>query len=192
MKHFNFTLLMTAILTIALAWSPFLLDQAKARGFRGGGGGAVRGGGAGGFSGGSFRGGGGYAQGPRGGTVAQGPRGGTVAQGPRGGVAARGPGGAGAAQLPAGGNYYRGSTTVNRNVTVNQGWGAWGGYYRPGAVAAGVAAGVAIGATVAYLPPAYQTVVVNSQTYYVANGAYYQSCYQGAEVSYCVVSNPYR
>ena len=42
----------------------------------------------------------------------------------------------------------------------------------------------------ATLPSSYQTEVVNSQTYYVANGAYYQQCYQGSEVGYCPVANP--
>jgi hypothetical protein len=202
MKRIKLEFLMTAIAVAVLAGSLFFTAQADAR--RGGVGGAGRGFGAGGFSGGSFRGGGGYAtgprggaavSGPRGGAAVSGPRGGAAVSGPRGGAAVRGPGGYGAARGPAGnvaargpGGSYAGGT-YNRNVTVNQGWGAWGGY-RPGAVAAGVAAGVAVGSAVAALPPSYSTVVVNNQPYYFANGAYYQQCYQGAEVGYCVVANP--
>ncbi|MDR3569589.1 MAG: hypothetical protein P4L43_16310 [Syntrophobacteraceae bacterium] len=200
MKLFRLKLLIVA-LALTLAGFTSFPANSEARGF-GGARGASRGFGAGGFSGGSFRGGGGYATGPRGGAAAVGPRGGAAAVGPRGGAAVRGPGGYGAARGPAGGTAARGpggtyvngrgaGGAYNANVNVNRGWGAWnGGYYRPGAVAAGVAAGVAVGTAVAALPSAYQTVVVNSQTYYVANGAYYQPCYQGAEVSYCVVASP--
>jgi hypothetical protein len=86
-------------------------------------------------------------------------------------------------------NYYHANVNVNQNINVNHGWGA---YYGPGwgAVAAGAAAGLAVGAVVASLPSAAQPVVVNSQNYYFAGGAYYQPCYQGAELSYCVVDNP--
>jgi hypothetical protein len=72
---------------------------------------------------------------------------------------------------------------------VNQGWG---GYYGSGwgAAAAGAAAGLAVGAAVASLPYAAQPVVVNNQNYYQADGTYYQPCYQGADVSYCVVDDP--
>lgn len=195
MKRMNLEFLMTAIPVAVLAGSLFFIAHAVAgRGGGGlgrGGGGAARGYGAGGFSGGSFRGGGGWATGPRGGAAVAGPRGGAAvkgpggygaARGPAGNVATRGPGGSYVNGRPAGGSY-------NRNITVNQGWGAWGGY-RPGAVAAGVAAGVAVGSAVAALPPSYSTVVVNNQPYYFANGTYYQQCYQGAEVGYCVVANP--
>lgn len=160
---------MVAIGALALTAVAFFPIHADARGFRGGGG--VRGFGGGGFSGGSFSRGGGWATGPRGGAAVRGPGGGAAVRGP-------------------GGTYVRGGgNTYNRNVTVNQGWGAWGGY-GAGAVAAGVAAGVAVGSVAATLPPSYQTVVVSGQNYYYANGAYYQPCYQGAEVSYCVVANP--
>lgn len=194
MKNIKLTLLTLPFLVMILAGFPFFAGHADARGRFGGG--AVRGFGAGGFSGGSFARGGGYATGPRGGAAAVGPRGGAAAVGPRGGAAVRGPAGYGAARGPAGGTATRGpggtyvngrpsGNTYNRNVTVNQGWGAWGGYGR-GAVAAGVAAG----AFVASLPYAYQTTVVSGQTYYVANGAYYQQCYQGTEVGYCAVTQP--
>ncbi|MGC8493024.1 MAG: hypothetical protein ACP5SH_14940 [Syntrophobacteraceae bacterium] len=197
MKPCRLKLFTVTFLAMILAGFPFFISHADARG--GFGGGAVRGYGAGGFSGGSFARGGGYATGPRGGAAAVGPRGGAAAVGPRGGAAVRGPAGYGAARGPAGGTAVRGpggtyatrpggNTYINRNVTVNQGWGAWG--YRPGAVAAGVAVGAAAGAYVASLPYAYQTTVVSGQTYYVANGTYYQQCYQGTEVGYCVVTQP--
>jgi hypothetical protein len=78
-------------------------------------------------------------------------------------------------------------------VNVNQGWGAytgagWGAAAAGAAV--GAAAGLAIGASVAYLPEAAQPVVVNDQYYYFADGTYYQPCYEGADVNYCVVDNP--
>ena len=75
-------------------------------------------------------------------------------------------------------------------MNVNQNWNAYNGAgYRP-RVAGGVAAGLAVGATVAYLSSAAQPVVVNNQTYYNDGGTYYQKCYEGTEVSYCVVPNP--
>ena len=100
--------------------------------------------------------------------------------GPDGGAAVRGPEG-----TYAQGAY--GGTTVN----VNQGWGAYyGPGYGAGAVAAGVAAGLAIGSSVASLPDAADTIVVGGQDYYVADGVYYQPCYVGADVYYCVVAAP--
>jgi hypothetical protein len=44
---------------------------------------------------------------------------------------------------------------------------------------------------VASLPVAAAPVVVANQTYYAADGVYYQPCYQGAALNYCVVDNPY-
>ncbi|MGC9197045.1 MAG: DUF6515 family protein [Syntrophobacteraceae bacterium] len=190
MKRFRLNLLVIAFFAATLTGLSFYPEHAHARRFGGGGGGAVRGYGAGGFSGGSFRAGGGWATGPRGGAAAVGPRGGAAVKGPAGYGAARGPAGGTAVRGP-GGTYVNRAGSYNRNVNVNQGWGAWGGYYRPGAVAAGVAAGAAAGSVAASLPPSYQTVVVSGQTYYTANGTYYQQCYQGAEVSYCAVANPY-
>jgi hypothetical protein len=35
-----------------------------------------------------------------------------------------------------------------------------------------------------------QTEEVNNQTYYNDGGTYYQICYEGSEVAYCVVPNP--
>jgi hypothetical protein len=74
-------------------------------------------------------------------------------------------------------------------VTVNQNWNH---YYGPtgGAVAAGAAVGLVVGASVASLPYAAAPVVVYGQTYYVADGVYYQPCYMGADVNYCVVTAP--
>lgn len=78
---------------------------------------------------------------------------------------------------------------VSRDVNVSGGWNAYSGPgYRPYAGAA--VAGLAVGATVAYLSASAQPVVVNNQTYYSDGGTYYQKCYQGTEVSYCVVPNP--
>lgn len=139
---------------------PFLCSEAQARG-----GGGSRGGG--GYSGGSFRGGGGWAEGPRGGAVAVGPRGGAVAEGPRGGAAVRGPGGQTA---------YRA-----------------GGYYGPGYRGpgyGGVAAAIAVGTVVGTLPAAAVALSVAGQRYYYDGSAYYQTCYQGTDVSYCVVQDP--
>jgi hypothetical protein len=70
--------------------------------------------------------------------------------------------------------------------------GNWNAYYGPryGGAAAGAAAGLAVGATVGYLSAAAQPVVVNNQTYYIDGTTYYQKCYQGSEVSYCVVPAP--
>ncbi len=123
---------------------------------------AYRGGG---FSGGSFRGGGGYATGPRGGAVAVGPRGGVAARGPYGGAAAVGPRGGAA--------YHRGPY--------------YGPGYRP---YGGVAAGVAVGAAVATLPARAAALSVAGQTYYYDGSSYYQPCYQGTDVNYCVVPDP--
>jgi hypothetical protein len=152
--------LIVATLLVSL---PCLGSEAQARG-----GGGYHGGG---FSGGSFRGGGGYAEGPRGGAMAVGPRGGAVAEGPRGGVAARGAYGGEAARGPGG-------TTVYRP----------GGYYGPGY--RGVAAGIAVGAVVGTLPAAAVALSVAGQRYYYDGSAYYQPCYQGTDVSYCVVADP--
>ena len=177
---------------------PFLCSEAQAQrrgggGSHGGGGGGARSGG-GGMSGGSFRG-GAAAQGPRGGAAVQGPRGGAAARGPGGGAAVRGPGGGAAARGPGGQTAYRpgttpsGGGTYNRNVNVNQNWNAYSGPgYRPYAGAA--VAGLAVGATVAALSAAAQPVTVNNQTYYNDGGTYYQKCYEGTEVSYCVVPDP--
>jgi hypothetical protein len=74
-------------------------------------------------------------------------------------------------------------------VNVNRNWNAYTGPgYRPYAGAA--VAGLAVGATVAALSAAAQPVVVNGQTYYEDSGNYYQKCYEGTEVSYCVVEDP--
>jgi hypothetical protein len=101
-----------------------------------------------------------------GGGYATGPRGGAVAVGPRGGVAARGPYGGAA--------YHRGP------------------YYGPGYRPAygGVAAGVAAGVAVATLPARAAALSVAGQTYYYDGSTYYQPCYQGTDVNYCVVADP--
>ncbi len=122
--------------------------------------------------------------------------------GPEGGAAVRGPGGYGAAVGPEGGAAVRGPGGTYAEgahggsaVTVNQGWGA---YYGPGygAVAAGAvvgaaAAGLAIGTVVDSIPDYATTVTVGGEDYYVADGAYYQTCIQGSDVDYCVVAAPH-
>ena len=76
-------------------------------------------------------------------------------------------------------------------MNVNQNWNAYtGAGYRPYPYAGAAARGLAVGATVAALSAAAQPVVVNNQTYYSDGGTYYQKCYEGTEVSYCVVPNP--
>ena len=62
----------------------------------------------------------------------------------------------------------------------------WGGYYGHfwGANAGwwALAAGLVIGATIATLPPVYETVYVGSTTYYYANGHYYTPAPSGGYV----------
>lgn len=179
MKQMKLKSPLGSLFVVALLMSlPFLCSEAQARG-----GGGYHGGG--GFSGGSFRGGGGYATGPRGGAVAEGPRGGVAARGAYGGAAVRGPGG-GTAYRPG---YPAGGGTYNRNVNVSGNWNAYNGP-RYGGAAAGVAAGLAVGAVVGTLPAAAAALSVANQRYYYDGSAYYQQCYQGTDVNYCVVPNP--
>jgi len=149
---------------------PFFCSEVQARG-------------GGGFSGGSFRGGGGYAEGPRGGAVAEGPRGGAYAQTPRGGEAVRTPYGGAAARGPYGGAVAEGPRGDAYRA---------GGYYAPGyhPVARAAVTGLAVGTVVGTLPAAASALSVAGQRYYYDGGAYYQPCYQGTDVNYCVVSDP--
>ena len=64
----------------------------------------------------------------------------------------------------------------------------YGPGYRPGYGA--VAAGVAVGAVVATLPARAVARSVAGQTYYYDGSTYYQPCYQGTDVNYCVVADP--
>jgi hypothetical protein len=145
-----------------------------ASGYHGGGGGH----GGGGFSGGSFRGGApSVAQGPRGGAVVRGPRGGMAVRGPSGGVAVKGPRGAYYGGYP-GGAYGE----------------AWAPYYGPSDGGGGLAAfiaGLAIGTVLQALPPGVVAQILGGQTYYYDGSNYYQRCYQGTDMGYCVVPNPY-
>ncbi len=185
------TLLWSLFLVALLVALPYLCSEAQAQrggggrgGGRGGGGGGYHGGG-GGFSGGSMRGGAGGPSRGAGGAGRPGGPGGVGGAGRPGG-----PGGVGAPGRGAGG-AYQGNVNVNRNVTASRNWNAYTGPgYRPYAGAA--AAGLAVGATVAYLSASAQPVAVNNQTYYVDGNTYYQKCYQGTEVSYCVVPDPYQ
>jgi hypothetical protein len=147
--------------------------------------------GGGGFSSGSFRGvAPGVAQGPRGGAVVRGPRGGAVAEGPRGGVAVRGPSGGVAVRGPRGAYYvgYPGGAYGE----------AWAPYYGPdygpdygeGGLAAFIA-GLVIGTVLQALPPGAVAQIIGGQTYYYDGSNYYQPCYQGTDLGYCVVPNPY-
>jgi hypothetical protein len=123
-------------------------------------------------------------------------------RGPEGNVAAEGAhGGTYSGQGYHGGSYSGSNVNVNTanvnvNRNVNVSGSGWGGYYGPGwggvaaGAAVGAAAGLAIGASIASLPPAATQVVVYGQPYYRASGVYYQPCYVGADVSYCVVDPP--
>jgi hypothetical protein len=51
-------------------------------------------------------------------------------------------------------------------------------------------AALAIGSAVASMPSSAQRLVVNDQPYYFDGTNYYQPCYQGADLHYCVVPNP--
>ncbi len=128
----------------------------------------------GGFSGGSFR-----APSPAPRAAVRGPRGGFVAQGPRGGAAVRGPRGGYVGGYPGG--AYGGE--------------AWAPYYGPeygggGGLAAAIIAALAIGTILEALPPGAVAQAFGGQTYYYDGSNYYQQCYQGTDVGYCVVPNP--
>jgi hypothetical protein len=73
--------------------------------------------------------------------------------------------------------------------------GYGGGSFRgDGGVAVGPDGGVAVrapgGRYVAVLPDGATRVSAGGQSYYVADGVYYQPCYVGADVNYCVVGAP--
>ena len=149
---------------------PFLCSEAQAQ--RGGAAGRWRWrrpAGGGGFSGGSFRGGGWPRPGRR--WWSWPPR--RRWRG-RGGVAAEAPGGA-AAEGQGGGAAHC------------CGWHG-PGYRGPGY--GGVAAGIAVGAVVATLPATAAALSVAGQRYYYDGSTYYQPCYQGTDVNYCVVADP--
>lgn len=176
------------VLSVALLAS-FPLFSQEAQAWRGGGGGGF----------GGFHGGGGGDGGFGGGSFHEGAYGGGSFSGAHGGQAAWGPGGRGVAQGPEGNTYYHGDGggggSYDRNVDVSRsynvsGGGGWGYYGGGGAAAAGALAGLAIGATIASLPAAAQQLSVNNQTYYYDGTNYYQPCYGGSDVNYCVVSDP--
>lgn len=180
--------ILSAILVIALTGFPFLLDAAGRRG-------------GGGFSGGSLREDGGTVEGPRGGEVYRGPEGGTAvkapdgaarAEGPGGGKAVRGPDGAAVARGPEGGVAVK----APGGAVYAEGSGArtasdWGHFYGPAwsnAVAeAGTSGAMSFTDT---LPDDATAVVVGGQNYYVSKGVYYQECFMGSDVYYCVVAAP--
>jgi hypothetical protein len=70
----------------------------------------------------------------------------------------------------------------------------WAPYYGPeyyggGALGALIAA-LAVGTILEALPPAAAPQVYGGQTYYYDGTNYYEACYQGADLDYCVVPNP--
>jgi len=137
--------------------------------------------------------GGAVAVGPRGGAVAQGPRGGAVAVGPRGGTAVRGPYGGVAAKGPGGQTAYRPGNYPRGAYYGGAAPGNWDAYYGPDYGGGGIAAfiaGLAIGTVLAALPPGAVAQVLGGQTYYYDGSNYYQACYQGTDVDYCVVPDP--
>jgi len=146
-------------------------------------------------------GGGEYARGPGGGAAVRGPEGGVAvktpdgavrAEGPRGGEAARGSGGGAVARGPEGGVAVK--TPDGRVYAEGSGARAasdWDHFYGPAwdnaEAAAGASGAMSFTDT---LPDNATTVEVDGQTYYVANGVYYQECMMGSDVIYCVVPNP--
>jgi hypothetical protein len=51
-------------------------------------------------------------------------------------------------------------------------------------------AGLAVGTVVGSLSANSQRVIIKEQPYYYDGANYYQPCYQGSDLSYCVVPNP--
>jgi nitrate reductase alpha subunit len=49
---------------------------------------------------------------------------------------------------------------------------------------------LAVGTILEALPPAAAPQVYGGQTYYYDGTNYYEACYQGADLDYCVVPNP--
>jgi hypothetical protein len=50
---------------------------------------------------------------------------------------------------------------------------------------------LAVGTVLGALPAAAAAQAVAGQNYYYDGNNYYQPCYQGTDVNYCVVPNPY-
>ncbi len=184
---------------LLLAGLTFFCSEAQARG----GGGSISGGsmGGGGLSGGSFRAGGGWGEGPRGGGVVIGPQGGEAFRGPQGATVDKGALGGAAVRGPRGGEAATGlgGRTVYREPGP-YGGGAhmvtppenWGPYYGPARNPAGAAAAATLGTgmLVVGLPPGAVARTVGGQRYFFNAGTYYLPCYQGADLAYCVVSDP--
>jgi hypothetical protein len=129
--------------------------------------------------------GGSYAEGPHGGEVAVAPDGATAVRAPDGATAVRGPDGDYAARAPDGAVAV--GETDHGAVYAHDYHGAgWDGYYGHGYAAGGISVGVMVES----LPDSADRVIVDNQTYYIDNNVYYQSCYQGSVVNYCVVDDP--
>ena len=187
MKRSKPCFMLSAILIAALIGFPFLLEAAG----RGGGG----------FSGGSLRTGGGTVEGPRGGEVYRGPAGGTAVKAPDGAARAVGPAGGEAARGAGGGSVARGpyggvAVKTPDGAVYAEGSRAraasdWDHFYGPGwddaVAAAGTSGGMGFTDT---LPDDATAVVVDGQKYYVSKGVYYQECFMGSDVNYCVVAAP--
>ena len=114
---------------------------------------------------------------------------------------AGGPGGAGGVGRPGGVGGVGGVGGAG-GVGRPGGVGGAGGVVRPGGAVVvggagyrgpgygGVAAGIAVGTVVATLPARAAALSVAGQRYYYDGSAYYQQCYQGTDVNYCVVPDP--
>lgn len=169
MKRSEFYFILSAILVAALMGFAFFLQEANARGEGRG------------FSGGSLRGSEGYVESPREGRAAEGPRGSAADRGADRGAVARTPERGVAARPPVG-------TVRGEERRVKDDWDHfYGSGWDKAVVQAPADAPVTITDT---LPGNATAVVVAGQTYYVASGVYYQECFMGSDVNYCVVPAP--
>ncbi len=172
MRRSKSCFVLSAVLVAALTAFAFFLQEAHAARTAGGG-----------FSGGTVRGDAGPVQTPRGTGAVEGPRGGAAARGPDGAAVARGPDGGVAVKTPDGAVY-----TESAGARAESDWDHFYGPGWNGAVDAAPAGG-AVGFTDT-LPGDATAVVVWGQNYYVSNGVYYQECFMGSDVNYCIVPAP--
>ena len=183
MRPFKPYFILSAVLVAALTSFAFFLQEANAARAVGGG-----------FSGGTVRGVGGaeVARGPEGGVAVKAPDGAVRAEGARGGEVARGREGGAVARGPEGGVAVKapdGAVRVDAPAArPADDWDHFGGPGWNNAVA-GAAAGGSVGFTDT-LPADVTAVVVGGQNYYVSKGVYYQECFMGSDVNYCVVPAP--
>ena len=191
MRPLRFGLVLVVLGTAALLVLSFSSQWVDARG--GGGGGGSFGGGGGSFHsmGGGY--GGGFHEGFGGGTFRGGDEGPHGSQGPA--MHGGGPEHPGEAHFedgkpPGPGPGPRpGPPKPHPNNNNPRYWSGWDDYYGPyGDWYDGGA--VVIGTVVGVLPETVEPIAVGGQTYYEDDGVYYQPCYQGTELSYCVVDPP--